>query len=343
MAGSISRRMVPTRDVLAALGAMGLMLVLGCVFNADGVFFELATHADTWSQNAAMGILACGLTLVIITGGIDLSVGSVVAMCSVTLALMVMKHEPAIPGWLAVPAAILVGAASGAISGMLVAFARVQPFVATLAVMAAARGLAKWLTDGVKVQKFPYPDLIERLNTKIPLSWGLSDPSDPASPVVTQAAISIHVPIFLVVAALTAVVLRMHTLGVRMYAVGDNEQAARYAGVPVRRVKLLAYSLCGLCSGIAGVLFCALERQGNPDGGVGYELTAIAMVVIGGTSLAGGRGGVLLTALGVLTIGYLRKILDLNNVGTPQQLMITGGIIVVAVLVQGLKRVPGRG
>ncbi len=342
MAQGLPRRLIPGRDVLAALGALALMLALGCVFNAEGVFFDLSTHADTWSQNAAMGVLACGLTVVIITGGIDLSVGSVVAMCSVTLALLVMKREPGMPGWIAVPVALLVGTGCGAISGVLVAFARVQPFVATLAVMAAARGLAKWLTDGVKVQKFPYPELIETLNTKIPLMKGLADPADPASEVVTTAAVSVHVPIFLVVAGVTAVLLRFHSLGVRLYAVGDNEQAARYAGVGVRWVKLLAYTYCGLCSGIAGVLFCALERQGNPDGGVGYELTAIAMVVIGGTSLSGGRGGVVLTGLGVLTIGYLRKILDLNNVGTPQQLMITGGIIVVAVLVQGLRRPTGR-
>ncbi|GMV25004.1 MAG: ABC transporter [Phycisphaerae bacterium] len=338
MGRGFPRRLVPGRDVAAALCALVLMLVLGSVFNADGVFFDLATHADTWSQNAAMGILACGLTVVIITGGIDLSVGSVVALCAVGFSLMVMKHDPPLRGWVAIPAALGIGTMCGAVAGALVAWARVQPFVATLAVMAAARGLAKWVADGVKIQKFPYPELIERLNTKIPIAWGLRDALDPASGVVPTTAVSVHVVVFLIVAAVTILLLRTHTIGVKVYAIGDNEQAARYAGVPVRRVKLLAYMFAGLCSGIAGVLFCALERQGNPDGGVGYELTAIAMVVIGGTSLSGGRGGVVLTMLGVLTIGYLRKILDLNSVGTAQQLMITGGIIVVAVLVQGLRR-----
>jgi ribose transport system permease protein len=332
------RKLKPSRDVIAAGCALCLMLAIGSFFNADGVFFELATHADTWSQNAAMGILACGLTVVIITGGIDLAVGSVVALTSVTFALLVMKREPPMSGAVAVPIVLVVGAGTGLVSGLLVSFARVQPFVATLAVMAAARGLAKWLTDGVKIQKFPYPDLIEKLNTRLTLTTGPLDPENPSSEIVPYAAVSIHVLIFLAVVVLTLAILRFHRIGVQIYAIGGNEQAARYAGVPVRAVKLIAYTFCGMCSALAGLLVCTLERQGNPDGGVGYELTAIAMVVIGGTSLSGGRGGVMLTLLGVLTIGYLRKILDLNNVGTPQQLMITGGIIVLAVLIQGFRR-----
>ncbi|MCC6425312.1 MAG: ABC transporter permease [Phycisphaerales bacterium] len=323
MGRSFTQRFLPRRDVLAAVGALVLMLTLGSIFNAGGVFFEPSTHTDTWHQNAAMGVLACGLTIVILTGGIDLAVGSVVALCAVVFALLILKRDPPLTGWLAIPLSLLVGIGAGAISGSLIAFARIQPFVATLALMAAARGAAKWLTDGVKVQKFPYPPLIEALNTKIPIG---------------PLAVSIHIPIFLAIAACTLILLRTQVLGVRIYAIGGNEQAAHYSGIPVRRVKLLAYAICGLCSGIAGVMFCALERQGNPDGGVGYELTAIAMVVIGGTSLAGGRGGILLTLLGCLTIGYLRKILDLNSVGTPQQLMITGAIIVIAVLAQGIRR-----
>ncbi len=309
------------RDVLGASAALLLVLALGAAFNADGAFFAWSTHTDTLAQSAGFGILACGLTVVIITGGIDLAVGSVAALTGVVFALLVMRHE--VPGVLAIPAAVATGAACGAVSGSLVAFARVQPFVATLAVMAAARGLAKWLSDGVKVQKFPYPPLLESLNSKLGFGDGW---------------VSIHVPIFLAVAALTVLVLRTQTLGVRLYAVGDNETAARYAGIPVRTTKLVAYTLSGALAGVAGVLFCAIERQGNPDGGVGYELTAIAMVVIGGTTLAGGRGGALLTIIGTLTIGYLRKVLDINGIDTAYQLMITGGVIVAAVLAQGLRR-----
>ena len=309
------------RDVLAACSALMLVLILGAAFNADGAFFMPGTHADTLAQNAGYGVLACGLTVVIITGGIDLAVGSVVALTGVVFSMLVMRRE--MPGVVAIPAAVGVGALCGAVSGSLIAFARVQPFVATLAVMAAARGLAKWLSDGVKIQKFPYPPLLESLNAKF----------GPAG-----AEVTVHVPIFIGAAALTLLMMRTQTLGVRLYAVGDNETAARYAGVPVRATKLVAYIISGALSGVAGVLFCAIERQGNPDGGVGYELTAIAMVVIGGTTLAGGRGGVLLTVIGTLTIGYLRKVLDINSVSTAYQLMITGGVIVVAVLAQGLRR-----
>jgi ribose transport system permease protein len=308
-------------EVLFALAGVVLVAVLGCVFNANGVFFRPGTHADTLWQNGAFGILACGLTVVIISGGIDLSVGSVVALSGVVFASLVMKREA--PGTWAIPAAIGVGAACGLINGALVAFVRVQPFIATLAMMAFARGLAKWLSDGQVITKYPYPDLIESLNSSFNIAG---------------FKLSLHVVVFLACATLTFLFLRTTTRGVHTYATGDNEEAARYAGVPVRLTKVLAYTLCGAFAGLAGVLFAALERQGNPDGGVGYELTAIAMVVVGGTPLTGGRGGITLTVLGMLTIGYLRKILDINAVETAMQLMITGGIIVLAVLAQGIRR-----
>jgi ribose transport system permease protein len=309
------------REVVFALAGMLLVLVLGCIFNAEGVFFRAGTHADTLWQNGAFGILACGLTVVIISGGIDLSVGSVVALSGVVFAILVLRHE--VSGAIAVPVAIAVGAMAGLVSGVLIAYVRVQPFIATLAMMAFARGLAKYIAAGQVITKYPYPALIEDLNSSLKIGG---------------FKLSLHVGVFLVCAALTLLFLWKTAPGMQVYAVGDNEEAARYAGVPVRLTKVMAYTLCGAFAGLAGVLFCALERQGNPDGGVGYELTAIAMVVVGGTPLSGGRGGIVLTVLGMLTIGYLRKILDINAVDTAMQLMITGGIIVMAVLAQGLKR-----
>ncbi|MEK6703067.1 MAG: ABC transporter permease [Planctomycetota bacterium] len=299
---------------------MGLLVVvaLGCVFNASGVFFRAGTHADMLWQNGAYGILACGLTLVIIAGGIDLAVGSVVALTGVIVAILVMRHGAS--GWWAIPTAVAVGAMSGVVSGVIVAFVRVQPFIATLAMMAFARGLAKQISGGQVVTKYPYPALVESLN---------------ASYDVGGFKLSLHVVVFALVAAATLAFLRCTTRGVQVYAVGDNERAAQYAGVPVRFTKVMVYALCGGLAGLAGVFFCAIERQGNPDGGVGYELTAIAMVVVGGTPLSGGKGGIVLTVLGTLTIGYLRKILDINAVETAMQLMVTGGIIVLAVLAQG--------
>ncbi len=317
-------RPVP-RQVVFALGALGLVMMIGSVFSADGAFFSTYTHTSTLGQIAGYGILACGLTVVILTGGIDLSVGSVVALAGVVAASLAMRSGW--PGWAAAGAAVVVAGVCGAASGSLVAFLRVQPFVATLAMMAFARGAAKWVSEGTKVGMQPPPALLEAFNTRLPLPKG-------------GLELPVCVLLMLVCVLGTWALLRLTILGVYVYGVGDNETAARYAGVPVARVKLIAYTVCGALAGLAGLVFAALERQGNPDGGVGYELTAIAMVVIGGTSLSGGRGGVMPTLLGVLTIGYLQKVLDINGLETSTQLMVTGGIIVLAVLVQGLGRGP---
>ncbi len=310
------------RELLLALPALALVVLVGLVFNADGVFFLAATHADTLWAVAPFGVLACGMTIVIVTGGIDLSVGSVVALSGIAFALMTMRAS--LPGAVAVPAAIAVGTLCGAVSGSLAGLQRIQPFIATL------RGLAKELAGGVKIRRTPPPDLIEAINRKL---WIVRDAEDPTRGFYLAASLLV----FALCAAVTAFVLRASSLGVRLYAVGDNETAARYAGLPVRRVKLLAYALGGTFAGVAGVLFCGLHREGNPDMGVGYELTAIAMVVIGGTPLSGGAGGIGLTLVGALTVSYLQKILDINSVPTSYQLMITGGIIILAVLAQRLR------
>ncbi|MHC4514600.1 MAG: ABC transporter permease [Planctomycetota bacterium] len=312
-----------SREVRFAFAALAVVLITGVLFNAEGQFFNPDNHADALWAVSGYGILACGMTVVILTAGIDLSVGSLAALSGVTFAMGTMDAE--MSGWIAVPLAVVIGAACGLLSGVLIAFLRLQPFIATLAMMAFARGLAKLLTGGVKVQKLPAPAAVEALNAKV---------------TIIGVDISVSVFLFLGCVGLTAFLLRALRFGRYVYAIGDNEEAARLSGVPVRLTKTLAYALCGAFSGLAGVLFAALERQGNPDAGVGYELTAIAMVVVGGTSLMGGRGGIVLTVLGALTIGYLRKILDINGVDTPQQLMITGGIIVLAVLVQSLRKEP---
>jgi ribose transport system permease protein len=316
-----ARRPRQRAQVWLALAALVLVLAIGIAFNADGAFFTAYTHSSALWQIAGFGILGCGLTVVILTGGIDLSVGSLVALSGVLGAELAARR-----GWpdaLAIPAAVLAATLCGTVSGSLVAFLRVQPFIATLAMMAFARGLAKWLSRNTKVTLYPPPPLYALLNTRVN---------------VMGLGVSVGVFVFIACTVLTWAVLRLFKIGFHVYAVGDNEEAARYAGVPVRRTKLLAYAFSGALAGLAGVLFAAVERQGNPDGGVGYELTAIAMVVIGGTSLSGGRGGVVLTVLGALTMGYLGRILDINGVETSNQLMLTGGIVVLAVLLQGIRR-----
>jgi ribose transport system permease protein len=309
-----------------AVAALALILALGCAFNAHGAFFAWGTHRDMLRQVSVTGILACGMTLVIVSGGIDLAVGSILGLSAVVFAQLSIRMG--LPWVVAVPAVLAVGAAAGAGSGFAVARFRVQPFIATLAMMVFARGAAKALTGGEKVSRAialpdgtfsyaPLPWIFERLDAK--LLWG------------NVAAVTLVLAVCL---ALTWLVLSRLRYGRYLYAVGGNEEAARLSGVPVFRAKLLAYALSGAFSAVAGMCQAAQEQQGDPEAGGSYELTAIAIAVIGGNSLAGGRGGVSCTILGALTIGYLQKILSINAVAESSRLMLTGAIILGAVLLQ---------
>ncbi len=312
-----------------ALIALVFVIVLGCVFNADGAFFKSGTHRDALRQASVFGILACGMAIVIISGGIDLSVGSVLALVAVVFSLTTI-HWGWSP-WLAVPLCLLIGTACGFSSGALTSWFGIQPFIATLAMMVFARGLAKTVSGGMKIStavKNPdgtyryvnVPELFRWIDSRI-----LGD---------NVAVVTVF---FLLCAAVTWVLLARHRWGRQLYAVGGNEDAAWLSGVPVRLTKLVAYSLSGLLAAVAGMCQAAQEQQGDPEAGAGYELTAIAIVVIGGTTLSGGRGGIGLTLLGTLTIGYLEKILSINAVPEASRLMLTGAIIVLAVLAQKRK------
>jgi ribose transport system permease protein len=231
-------------------------------------------------------------------------------------------------GWLVVPATLAVGTLCGSAAGLVTARLRVQPFIATLSMMVLARGLAKYVSGGMKVSTavlgadgsyhtVPVPALFRGIDTRI-LGGNFS--------VVTL--------IFLVCVLAAWLALARHRWGRYLYAIGGNEDAARLSGVPVVLSKTCAYAASGLFAAVAGVCQAAQEQQGDPEAGSGYELIGIAMVVIGGTSLMGGRGGMGLTLLGVLTIGYLDKILSINAVPEAGRLMLTGVIIVAAVLTQ---------
>lgn len=313
------------RPVARALAALALMLVVGLIFNADGAFFKLGTHVAMLRHISRYGILACGMTLVIIAGGIDLSVGSVLGLSAVCFSLMTIHWEW--PATVAIVACMGIGAACGLVSGTLTGRFRVQPFIATLAMMVFARGLAKAVTGGMKVATaVQMPDGAYRYVDAPPVFTWLSGSMGGKIAVVTI--------VLAASAVVCGVILSRLRWGRYLYAIGGNEEAARLSGVPVLGVKLLAYGLCGLFSAVAGICQAAEEMQGDPEAGQTYELTAIAIVVIGGTSLAGGRGGVWLTLIGALTIGYLEKILSLNAVGDASRLMLTGVIVVMAVLFQ---------
>lgn len=310
--------------------ALIFVLLVGVVFNANGAFFNWETHRDMLRHISVYAVLACGMTVVILTAGIDLSVGSVLGFSAVLFSILIIQKG--FSPFLSIPLVLLTGLGCGLLSGGLIARFRLQPFIATLAMMVLARGLAKWVSGGKKISTavldesgvYRYietPPIFELLSSKI-----------------FQSNLAVVTLVFLICAACCSVLLNKTRWGRYLYAVGGNEEAARLSGVPVARTKLLAYGLSGLFSAVAGICQAAQEMQGDPEAGMAYELTAIAIVVIGGTSLAGGRGSIGLTIVGALTIGYLEKILSLNAIGEASRLMLTGVIIIVAVLFQSARK-----
>ncbi|MBI2421203.1 MAG: ABC transporter permease [Candidatus Hydrogenedentes bacterium] len=312
--------------VTRALLALVIIVILGTIFNADGAFFDWGTHRDMLRQVSVYGILACGMTLVIITGGIDLSVGSVLGLTSVFFSMLSI-HWGWSP-WVTIPLSLLLGAGCGMISGGFIARFGLQPFIVTLAMMVFARGMAKYVSGGQKISNYLQKPDGSFENLELPAVFDALDARLLGNN-VTVVSVILGLSV-----AVSYLVLNRHRYGRYLFAIGGNEAAAALSGVPVLRAKLLAYGISGMFAALAGICQAAQEYQGDPEAGTAYELSAIAIVVIGGTSLMGGRGGIMLTLLGTLTIGYLEKILSLNAVGEASRLMLTGAIIVGAVMFQ---------
>ena len=310
--------------------ALFLIVLLGAVFHADGAFYKWQTHREMFRQAAVCGILACGMTIVIITAGIDLSVGSVLGLVAVVFSICTIRWNWS--PWLAVPVCILAGAACGGVSGGIVARFKVQPFIATLAMMVFARGLAKYVTGGMKISTMVQDANGEYAFVEEPAIFGQIDTA------LFGGNLAVVTVVFLCCLLACHIFLAQTRPGRYMYAIGGGEEAALLSGVRVGFMKLLAYALSGAFAAVAGICQAAQDHQGDPESGMSYELSAIAIVVIGGTSLMGGRGSVLLTLLGTLTIGYLEKVLSINAVGEASRLMLTGAIIVTAVLLQRRKQ-----
>jgi ribose/xylose/arabinose/galactoside ABC-type transport system permease subunit len=289
--------------------ALALVAIAAVLSFALPTFLTLANLINLVRQISINGILAVGVTFVLLTGGVDLSLGSLVALTGVAAASF--AHPGDYPVVVPVLAGIAVGAACGAVNGVVITRGRVAPFIVTLGMMTAARGLALVLSEGRPVSN------LSRGFTVL----GSGSIAGIPVPVIAMAA----------VAAGAAVVLQNLRLGRYVYAVGGNENAARASGVRVARVKLFAYTLCGALAGLAGVVLAARITTGQPNAGVGYELDAIAAAVIGGTSLSGGVGGVGGTVLGALMMGVINNGLDLLNVPSYYQQIVKGVIIVGAV------------
>jgi ribose transport system permease protein len=302
-----------------SLTALAGILVLAIVISptaSDGsrIFLQAGNLTDILRQISLIGIISLAMTFVILTAGIDLSVGSILALSTSLVAMWLARGYTE---HIAVAILVAVGAsaAAGALNGVVIAVTRMQPFIVTLASMIGVRGLAKWLTS----------------NQNIDIGFG-HDLAAEFAAVFREKIIVIGA--YATVAAVFWLVLSRTVFGRHVRAVGDNEKAAEYAGLPIRRTKIWVYTLSGLLAGIAGVLYAAENHQGNPNAGVAYELDAIAAVVIGGTRLAGGRGSIAGTIIGTLIMGVFTNMLRLNNVDSNVEMMIKAVIIVLAVAVQ---------
>ena len=304
-------------------GLLGI-LILAIIFSptaAGGsrIFLQAGNLTDILRQMSLIGMIALAMTYVILTSGIDLSVGSILALSTSVVAMFLTKDYAGLSYaqhiGVAILAALAVATAAGFLNGLVIATLDLQPFVVTLASMIGIRGLAKWLTG----------------NANIDIGFG-QDVAASFAGVFRQKPMVIGT--YAALAVVFGLLLARTVFGRYVRAIGDNERAARYTGLPIRGIKIWVYSLSGLLSGLAGVLYAAENHQGNPNAGVAYELDAIAAVVIGGTRLAGGKGSIGGTIVGTLTIGVLTNMLRLNNVDSNVEMMIKAVIIVLAVAVQ---------
>jgi simple sugar transport system permease protein len=374
---------------------LALLFLVGVISSpvsskGHNIFLSFGNLSDVFRQISVTGITAVGMTLVILIAGIDLSVGSVLALGSVVCAMLLTNEGWSSAYLLGIPAIFLlaflvvfgvltfgvklqrratletgtnlpaasklllgvaaaaalvlafavaltsegkagvllvllvvpaVGFMLGTINGLIIVGGRLQPFIVTLAMMVAGLGIAR-LTAGQNTAVWPVytgSNATEDFEALRSLIFGI-----------------IPVPgvIFAGIIVLFWVILKFTKFGRYVYAIGGNEEAARLAGVPVWRVKITVYAISGYLAALAGILYVAQYRQGKPDAGAGLELDAIAAVVIGGTSLMGGRGSMIGTLVGVLIFGFLSNILQLNNIDSNTQLVLKGAIIIIAVLLQ---------
>nr|WP_309088899.1 ABC transporter permease [Domibacillus sp.] len=292
-----------------------LVALIGLMTALEPNFINSNNIINIVRQMSVIGIIAIGVTFIIITSGIDLSSGSVVALTSVLVAAV--AQEGTYPLIVALLVAVAVGAGTGLFNGFLITKGNIAPFIVTLGMMTAARGLALLYSGGR-----PIGGLSDAL---LFLGQGMI------------AGIPVPVIIFAIIGVISYILLNKTRFGKYVYAIGGNEQAAMIAGVNVTKVKILVYTFNGLLVGIAGLILTARIASGQPTAGNMYELDAIAATVIGGTSLTGGIGTIGGTIIGALIIGVMNNGLDLMNVSSYWQQILKGVIITVAVYIDARK------
>lgn len=308
-------------------GYLGLLIVfmIGLIFSpvrdSSNLFIDPINQANILRDVAETGIIAVGMTFVILVGEIDLSVGSVLALSATVSAALLVRLN--LGTELVLFLGLLVGALSGLVNGVVTTAVRIPSFVVTLAMMSFARGFARLALGGLA----------------IPVIAGSGSVPDSFF-IFAQRWFGVPVPaiVMLVVAVMSGIVLRFTPFGRHIYAVGGNAIAARLSGVRVDSVRIIAFVICGVLTALAGMIHAAQLNQGSPNDGIGYELNAIAAVVIGGTSLQGGIGTIAGSIIGAWMLGMIDNILGLNNINSDVQLLIKGALIVAAVGLQRLQR-----
>lgn len=307
------------RRLLLDNGALTALIVLVIAMSAlSGDFLTADNLLNVGVQAAVTAILAFGVTFVIVSAGIDLSVGSVAALSATVLAWTATSHG--VPVFIAVLLAVATGIAAGLVNGFLIAYGKLPPFIATLAMLSVARGLSLVISEGSPIA---LPDSVSHLGDTLG-GW-----------------LPVPVLVMIVMGLIAAFVLGRTYIGRSMYAIGGNEEAARLSGLRVKKQKLAIYALSGVFAAVAGVVLAARLSSAQPQAADGYELDAIAAVVIGGASLAGGTGKASGTLIGALILAVLRNGLNLLNVSAFWQQVVIGVVIALAVLFDTLRRKAG--
>lgn len=294
-----------------------IVLAVLCVFMAalSPVFATRPNLVNIMQQITVNAIIALGLSVVIFTGGIDLSVGSVLALCGIVMGKLIVEMK--VPPIIAIIAAIIIGALCGTLNGVLIARFKLQPMIATLGMMSIARGAALTIANGKTITGYP-PSF----------RWiGSGRIMD----------IPVQIVLMLILYAIMYYVLKYRKFGRYTYSIGGNEEATRLSGIDVMKYKTLAYTVCGVMAALAGIVLVSKLNSAQSIAGEGYELDAIASAVIGGTSLLGGAGSVWGTLLGAIIMGVIRNGLNLMNVSTYLQKLIIGVIIIAAVLLDSFR------
>lgn len=295
---------------------IGLILLIIVVSILNPSFLDLSNLLNLLRQISINGLIAFGMTFIILTGGIDLSVGSILALSSAFIALMITSGVDPI---IALIIGVLIGFVLGAVNGLLVTKGNMAPFIATLATMTIFRGLTLVITDGNSITNLGDSYLFQLFGK----GYFIGIPV----PAVTM----------IIVFVILLIILQKTTFGRHTYAIGGNEVAAKISGIKVNKIKILIYGISGLMSALAGGILTSRLNSAQPTAGTSYELDAIAAVVLGGTSLTGGKGRIVGTLIGVLIIGVLNNGLNLLGVSSFYQQVVKGVVILIAVLIDRKK------